>query len=576
MSLNFYCEEEVNNREESANKYKNLFTNFEKNPPSFSESLTQMYTSSGLNNNKVKELTTDILNQCKQRIDSNFEKIRKKYANITKEDAYIICSYTCESKEREYSPYKILNQNLVLDDRRNGVRNISKYLYLILKALRKLPRYYPKNKYLYRCLTVKVNLNKDPNKKNFIPYIAGNIKTFWGFTSTTTDAVTSYSFLNSIEKIKTGTIFVLGGDIWGYDIELFNYFHEKEILLEPERKFKIDNVLPPLNGIIYINCSILKSNLILTNEKIPEPKKKEPPKTSEPKNKVLSKIPEKKKETPIILAQPPLPHGPYPIKTILHPTGDNFEFLMGDYNHDGYLDLYCIKKRNTGSKYVEVHILSGKSNYQAWLLQTKTPHPEVDEKTTFLLGDYNLTGTLDLYCIQKRGHPSGKIYLNILKGSSGFTQWMMNVATCFNSVDDNVDLAIGDFVGDKMPDLYCIIKSKKGCSKAGVVIIRAKNNYQSLLMDTGSILDTSIGDDFFGLTDYVGHGKKDLYVIRRSPEWIGFGVVDGTPEKLFQTFLMETGFPFSADKNCSFIVVGQKVLVVKKNGNKCTEVHLLG
>ena len=94
-------------------------------------------------------------------------------------------------------------------------------------------------------------------------------------------------------------------------------------------------------------------------------------------------------------------------------------------------------------------------------------------------------------------------------------------------------------------------------------------------MDTGSILDTSKGDDFYGITDYVGHGKKDLYVIRRSPKWIGFGVVDGTCEKLFQTFLMDTGFPFCADKNCSFIVVGQKVLVVKKNGNNCTEVHLL-
>lgn len=70
--------------------------------------------------------------------------------------------------------------------------------------------------------------------------------------------------------------------------------------------------------------------------------------------------------------------------------------------------------------------------------------------------------------------------------------------------------------------------------------------------------------------------EKRFYVIRRSPKWIGFNVVDGTPEKLFQTFLMETGFQFSADKDCSFIVVGQKVLVVKKNGNNCTEVHLLG
>ena len=66
--------------------------------------------------------------------------------------------------------------------------------------------------------------------------------------------------------MKTGTIFILGGDAWGYDIELFNYFKEKEILLEPERKIKIENALPPVNEIININCTILKTSLILSNE----------------------------------------------------------------------------------------------------------------------------------------------------------------------------------------------------------------------------------------------------------------------------------------------------------------------
>ena len=37
--------------------------------------------------------------------------------------------------------------------------------------------------------------------------------------------------------IKSGTIFRLEGDIWGYDITLFSKYDEKEILLEPERKF---------------------------------------------------------------------------------------------------------------------------------------------------------------------------------------------------------------------------------------------------------------------------------------------------------------------------------------------------
>ena len=35
--------------------------------------------------------------------------------------------------------------------------------------------------------------------------------------------------------------------------------------MEPERKFVVDNVLPPVNGIINITCTILKTPLIMTN-----------------------------------------------------------------------------------------------------------------------------------------------------------------------------------------------------------------------------------------------------------------------------------------------------------------------
>ena len=135
-----------------------------------------------------------------------------------------------------------------------------------MKSLRKLPRYYPKDNYLYRCLTLQVNISEDNSKKS--SYFKGKKKIFWGFTSTSTDPKMTYSFLNKEEKIKTGTVFTLGGNVWGYDIELFNYFHEKEILLEPERKFIVDNVLPPLNGIINISCTILKSNLILSDDEL--------------------------------------------------------------------------------------------------------------------------------------------------------------------------------------------------------------------------------------------------------------------------------------------------------------------
>ena len=140
MSLDFYCEEEENNREESINKYKNIFINYENNPPSFQEALIQMFESCELDKNKIKELSDDIQNKCKRRIEPEFDLIRKKYENITKEDAYIICSYTCESKEKKYSPYRILNQNLASDDLKNSINNISKYLYIFFKSFKKIAK----------------------------------------------------------------------------------------------------------------------------------------------------------------------------------------------------------------------------------------------------------------------------------------------------------------------------------------------------------------------------------------------------------------------------------------------------
>ncbi len=268
MSLDFYCKEEDDIREESINRYRNLFINYDTKTPSLVEALEQMFKSSNLDKKKIDELIFDMINQCSTRIDPDFENIQSKYRDITKEDAYIICSYTCESIDRAYSPYRLLNRSLVANNREFGVNNISKYLYIFLKSLRKLPRYYPENNVLYRCLTIQVDLSqKEDNKSS---YRIKNKKTFWGFTSTSTNPNTTYNFLkkkdNESEAMKTGTIFTLSGDVWGYNIEPFNFFHEKEILLEPERKYTITNILPPLNGVISINCDILKTNLVLSDK----------------------------------------------------------------------------------------------------------------------------------------------------------------------------------------------------------------------------------------------------------------------------------------------------------------------
>ena len=267
MSNNYYHDKEGL---ESLNDYKYLFSNYEKNIPTFNEALYQMFKYEGLDDANINFLINDILTKCKNAINSRFNLIKQKYKNISINDAYIICSYTFDSIKEMYSPYRLLNKNLNYRERKYGIKKISKYLYIFLKSLRKLDRFYPTqaNNYLYRCIFNQVILEKDPFNDKLIPYIKGYQKTLWGFTSTSTNPKSAIYFLGRKEQFKSGTIFLLTGDVWGYDITLFNYYNEEEIILEPETKYIIDSILPPVNEVIYIICKVLKSSLVLESNKI--------------------------------------------------------------------------------------------------------------------------------------------------------------------------------------------------------------------------------------------------------------------------------------------------------------------
>ena len=144
MSLIFYSEQEDNNKEESINKYKDLFRPYNIKPPNLEEALKQMFFSSGASNIKVNELTSEIIKEVKDFISPKFDEINKKYKKITFDDAIIISSYTYELPETDekYNIYKLLNSSMVEKNRRQGINKVSKYLFLLLNALRKLTRSY--------------------------------------------------------------------------------------------------------------------------------------------------------------------------------------------------------------------------------------------------------------------------------------------------------------------------------------------------------------------------------------------------------------------------------------------------
>ena len=271
MSLHYYAEEEDINKDISINNFYYLFSMYEPNLPTLTDALNQLFGSCCNNKKEIDLLVKDILHKCHDKIDKQFIKIKEKYNNITIEDAYIICSYTCESLNRKYSPYRVLNTNLVSENREMGIDRISKYLYILLKSLRKLDRFIPPEKSLYRCITRKV-IEKDSSNENSISYKKGEKKKFWAFTSTSPNAKISYRFLEKEknEKIKGGTIFILGGDAWGYDITLFNKYEEEEILMEPERQYIIEEIMPEVKDLIYIKCNIVQTPLVLDSFNIIE------------------------------------------------------------------------------------------------------------------------------------------------------------------------------------------------------------------------------------------------------------------------------------------------------------------
>ena len=204
------------------------------------------------------ELTYDILEKAKSIIKYNFDLIKEDYPYISEQEAIIISSYSCESIFPDYSPYKILNKNLNEEDRLKGIKNISKYLFIFLNSLRKLRKYYPKGKYMYRCINKKVNLEQDIFNNKISPIKKDDTLTTYGFISLTSEKNTIYNYKGKKINIDNGTVFEISGNFYGYDISLFHKLCEEHIILEPEHQIKIKNVVSKFKyeEIINIRCEI--------------------------------------------------------------------------------------------------------------------------------------------------------------------------------------------------------------------------------------------------------------------------------------------------------------------------------
>ncbi len=158
--------------------------------------------------------------------------------------------------------------------------------------------------------------------------------------------------------------------------------------------------------------------------------------------------------------------------TALHPTADNFEFFLADATGTGQLDLFVIKKNQTGSGSTEVSVLSAESGYQSFLLQTGTPQHETDDKFAFAVADFAGTGSADLFVIKKNQTGSGSTEVSVLSAESGYQNFLLQTGTPQHETDRRFAFTLAYNRLAKHCDLAVIKKSDTGTGKTEIGILR--------------------------------------------------------------------------------------------------------
>jgi hypothetical protein len=271
--------------------------------------------------------------------------------------------------------------------------------------------------------------------------------------------------------------------------------------------------------------------------------------------------------------------------TGLPETNQNFKFLVADWNNDNALDLIAVKKTATGTKKTEVHILSGSSGFKSFLLQTGTGLHQTDQTFDFQMSDWDRDGKLDLFAIKKSGTGSRKTEIHILSGASNFQNFIFQSGTALQETDQRFDFQVADWNQDNKPDLIAIQKSGTGTNSTELHVLSGASNFGTFLLQTGTALHETPANFEFFVTNWDQDNALDLVAVKKAEtasnktEVHVLSGVDNYDQFILQTYTAL----HTTNENWSFAITdfdrdSKKELfsIARKNtGTKTTEVHIL-
>lgn len=230
-------------------------------------------------------------------------------------------------------------------------------------------------------------------------------------------------------------------------------------------------------------------------------------------------------------------------------AAQNFDFALADFNNDGAMDLYCLKKTNTASGTLEVHVLNGwgvPKPFQSFLLQTGSALNAADAAANFVfaVADFNGDGVNDLYCIKKTNTGSKKLEVHVLNGADKFQTFLLHAATSLDAADAaNFEFAVADFDNDGHPDLYCLKKTNTGTGTLEVHVLNGADNFKTFLLQTGTALQAAdaAANFAFAVGDFNNDSHADVFCLKKTntaSSTLEVHILDGANR--FQTFLLHS------------------------------------
>ena len=221
-----------------------------------------------------------------------------------------------------------------------------------------------------------------------------------------------------------------------------------------------------------------------------------------------------------------------PLSTFFSPEDDGV-WTFADLNGDGFQDLAYIKTRNTGSGKIEVHSASNESLFKEDTLHTGTAFPVQDEGT-WLMQDWTGDGKADLIYIKKRNTGTKMVEIHIATAESGYRSFALQTGTCFEcEAGESEDEDDGVWSLSRKGDLVYIKTRNCGSDRIEYHIASRASNYKQFTHHTPTAFDVEddgtwciaparsgdFADLYYIKTSNTGSGKVEVHAASASSRW---------------------------------------------------------